>query len=125
MGASFLVLIFGAIYIPLQFVNTLLSFNFLPVIHKATRFPPLDLSEPTLIDQIWYNTLTPYDCGIVNFDTRDHLPIYIQLPLVEQLPEDRSLIKVSFRTHDSLSKYRFYTLLNNFDWKSLKSTDPC
>ena len=40
-----------------QFVNTLQSHHFFPVITKPTRFPANDNHSPSLIDHIWFNSL--------------------------------------------------------------------
>ena len=56
------------------------SYHFLPVINKPTRFSPSGIDRPSLLDHIWFNRITNYECGIIINDTTDHFPTYIHIP---------------------------------------------
>ena len=80
----------------MHFVNSMCSFNFLPVITKPTRFPTGDQhGSPSILDHIWCSKLTNVESGILLYDVTDHLPTFA---IVNDLfLPDEALIKVEFR----------------------------
>ena len=79
------------------FVDTMQSVGFLPVITKATRFPPGDShGAPSLLDHIWINRFDRYVAGIISIDNTDHCPAFIKFPML--IAADNK-VKLSFRTH--------------------------
>ena len=63
-----------------HFVDTLQSHHFFPVITLPTRYSPNDNIQPSLLDQIWCNSLNLYNAGVVRLDFTDHLPTFLQFP---------------------------------------------
>ena len=61
-----------------EFVETLLSASFLPLISKPTRVAN---QSATLIDNIFCNILPLPESGIVLSDISDHYPIFAQIPI--------------------------------------------
>ena len=88
-----------------EFINTMHSVTFTPVITKATRFPPGNSpGSPSLLDQIWTNRLGIFTGGIVLIDTTDHCPIFINVPTTTEIDNK---VKLTFRIHST-------TYINNF-----------
>ena len=88
----------------LEFKNTMQSLSFLPVITKATRFPPGNAAgSPSLLDHIWVNTIRTFSTGILNIDITDHCLTFINFPIVSKVHK----IKLSFCVHDQSSMMKF------------------
>ena len=79
-----------------NFVNSMYSLSFLPVITRPTRFPLGEqLGSPSILDHIWYNRCNAVMSGIFIFDTTDHLPTFIVLKDV--FSSSHRLVEVKFR----------------------------
>ena len=102
------------------FINCMRSFHFTPLITKATRFPTNCGEEPSLLDHIWYNSLSTFNCGIVMIDITDHLPTYVTLPNLSTT-NIQSKVKVTFRQSNEYCKLKFRADLDNFDWNLIKN----
>ena len=88
-----------------MFVSTMQSMSFLPIITKATRFPPAgSLGAPSLLDHIWLNKFSSYIAGIILIDNTDHCPTFLKLPIAG---DNNSKIKLHFRIHNSECMNRF------------------
>ena len=60
-----------------NFMTLMQSFNFLPLITKATRFPStVENYSPSLLDQIWVNSFRQFSSGIITVDVTDHCPFF-------------------------------------------------
>lgn len=103
----------------LNFMNTLFSNHFSPLITKATRYSPIDNEVPSLLDHIWINKIRPNVSGILNVDITDHLPTFINLHFKNINSTEK--IKLQFREINDVNKNRFKHLLSQFDWNSIKS----
>ena len=109
----------------LNFIDSMRSYHMYPVITKPTRFPADDSSQPSLLDMIWTNSLNIFNSGIINFDTTDHCPTFLQLPLyVSNCNNSNELIKISFRVNNDVNRQTFSSRLSEFDWLSIVSEDP-
>ena len=98
-----------------NFMTVMLSFNFLPLIAKATRFPPPGVnSSPFLLDQIWTNSFTQFSSGIITSDITGHCPTFLILPHINNVNKK---IKITFREHTDygieLFGRRVYEFVNN------------
>ena len=72
------------------FVDSLQSYNFIPVIREPTRFSPNpDIKQPTLLDHVWMNFFNFSGAGILDFDLTDHSPIYIVIDKPESVLNDK------------------------------------
>ena len=100
-----------------NFMTLMHSFNFLPLITKATRFPPPGAdSSPSLLDHIWSNSFTQFSSGIITSDITDHCPTFLILPRIKNVNEK---IKITFREHADyaieLFGRRVSEFMNNLD----------
>ena len=64
-----------------SFITLMNSYFYLPTITKATRFPNVSNYNPSNLDHIWMNKITPYKAGILNIDFTDHLPTFLHFSL--------------------------------------------
>ena len=101
----------------LEYSNLLYSHNYFCPINKPTHFSSVDGVAPTLLDHIFINKFFSYNCGIIDLDLTDHLPVYINLKF-ENI-SDNSKIKIKFRLIDDESKSVFKAALENFNWTSI------
>ena len=80
-----------------NFVDSMRSLNYLPVISRATRFPVGEAAGcPALLDHIWFNSIRGFDSGIINVDLTDHCPVFINVRTSFN-PDQK--IKLTFRLH--------------------------
>ena len=98
-----------------NFVECLQTFHFFPVINKPTRFCPSNTSSPSILDQIWSNSLCMYKSGILTYDVTDHCPTFIQFPICTSTPNDREKVKISFRLFNDDSRASFSNAINQFN----------
>jgi len=98
-----------------QFLDTLLSYGFYPLINKPTR---ITTETTTLIDNILTNIHDiQTKSGIWTVDISDHLPIFTVLPCKTRNYEiKRKFFKHNF-TQENLSKFKHE--LQQFDWDNL------
>ena len=108
-----------------RFMDLLYSYHFIPVITKPTRFSPNDLNNSSLLDHIWINKLVNYSSGVILADVTDHCPSFISLPICTNSNSQKaSKVRISFRDECQVNTDHFSELLNNFNWSSIKSSDP-
>ena len=107
------------------FSNSMNTLFFLPCIWKPTRFSPSNLSEPSLLDQIWLNNSDFYfTSGIISHDLTDHLPIFVNINLKNKSnTTEQDMIRVTFRLKTEENRQIFFDKLNSFDWNSIKHDD--
>ena len=96
-----------------QYLYQIQSLNFVPTISQATRFPPNNSTNGTLIDHIYLNFHTVFHSGIIFYDSSDHLPIFIRLP---NFREDRETFKFEFRDCTENSLEQIENELMEKDW---------
>ena len=88
-----------------EFINTMQSLSFIPIITKPTRFPPAgSRGEPSLLDHIWVNSLKEYSSGVLCVDVTDHCPVFVNVPIVHK---ENNKTKITFRTHSPHSIEKF------------------
>ena len=85
----------------------LYSKSLFSLIDKPTRYPP-DVNStvrPSLLDHIWTNCYSVLNCGLVDYDKSDHLPVYCVLKILSP-PCDNEKIKIVSRpfSEDNLIK---------------------
>ena len=105
-----------------NFVNSLHSLHFLPVIDKPTRYSDRS-AAPSLLDQIWYNRFSYHDSGIIDLNVTDHCPTFIRLLCETKSKNLSESVKVTFRCFDEICHLKFQRNLDNFDWLSILSSD--
>ena len=109
-----------------NFVETLQSHHFFPTISIPTRYPPNVNSniQPSLLDQIWVNSLNIYNSNVISYDITDHCPITLQLPIpTSNIPDKNELVKITFRVNNEVNRERFRQLIMDFDWNGMNPQD--
>ena len=105
-----------------RYIEFLQSYHYFPVITEATRYSPDNNHSPSLLDHIWVNTLNLFNSGVVNYDTLDHLPTFLQIPLPE-CTKVNDYIKISFRLNTEVNRETYRQLISDFDWSSIISSN--
>ena len=90
-----------------EFMEMMQALSFVPLITKATKFPNDDNSAPSLLDHIWFNSLTPFSSGIIAIDLTDHCPIFLNLRNINS-NKVATKIRLVFRVHHptNVEKYK-------------------
>ncbi len=93
-----------------DFLNTLYSNYFYPIIHKPTRVTD---RSATLIDNILSNCLNKeMHSGILYSDITDHFPIF-QFTVLNNNIENQANIKVTYRKYNKRNITRFKQLMKD------------
>ena len=106
----------------LNFICNMQSHNFLPLVTKPTRLPTVEGQSPSLIDNIFINSLrNKFSCSIILHDFTDHYPIILKLFLKNSTDKNNDKIKIHFRLKNEANFIRYRQSLEAFDWRSLRS----
>ena len=105
------------------FTNIMQSHHFIPSINRPTRFYS-NLHNPSLIDQIWFNTLDNFSSGVIVSDITDHCPCYLKVASFNSEIVDSEKIVVKFRLHNESNISRFRQSLVDFNWNLMVVDDP-
>ena len=98
-----------------EFITTMQSNNYFPQISRPTRFPDTNTTaSPSLLDQIRRNFHESSSSGILHLPVSDHLPIFINIPVLNQSCYD--IHKITFRLHNTANRIRFTEKLSHTDW---------
>ena len=98
-----------------NFVNSMFSLNFLPLITKPTRFPEGNQrGQPSLLDHMCYNRCSSVDSGILLYNVTDHLPTFLILSDFSVTNNDP--IKLSFLDHSESNINLFINKCAGFSW---------
>ena len=102
-----------------EFLETMYSFSYIPVINKPTR---VQKNSATLIDNIFINNINgTFDLsGILYTDVSDHFPVFYMLKNVKQ-SKDPCYIEKRLYTAANLEKVAYRLLEVN--WDSVMSTN--
>ena len=104
-----------------EYLNTLQSLNYIPLITRPTRFPEGNQNaDPSLLDHIYVNFSTPLTAGILHHKVSDHLPIFLHLSLHNQ-PNVKQTIK--FRSFTNHNKDLFTRSLSHVTWEEILTHD--
>ena len=100
-----------------EYLNMLQTFNFTPLITRATRFPQGRQSgNPALLDHIFINFTPPLYSGILHYEITDHLPIFVNL----QLPQPvQSFCTLKFRIFNKENEMKFTRKLAYIMWEEI------
>jgi len=100
-----------------NFIYTLQSLNFIPVVTKPTRFQgDGDSQSATLLDHIWTNNLVEYTSGIILYDLTDHCPTFMCFNCFREETSPHEKLKIAVRCHNSENVDRFLTALGQVEW---------
>lgn len=105
-----------------NFIDTFLSYSFLPLINKPTR---ITSSSATLIDNIFCNCVhnNNFLNGILCTDISDHLPIFCIKKTIQQNEEKVKYVKKRIFNDSSINKSR--VLVNNIEWNNIIDITDC
>ena len=101
-----------------DFLDIMLSHNFVPLTKKPTRVTD---STSTLIDNIFVNNLANITTGVIVSDISDHYPIYALLSDFRVNSRDKFCSSIRDFSDTKLSKLR--ERLSSLDWSSVYNTD--
>ena len=97
-----------------------LSYTYL--INKPTRFPAnFPQANPSLLDQIWTNSLVRCSSGIILSDVSDHYPIFIHLKF--DYSGNTDLHKISFRPQSEENISGFLLDISKLSWNDIITDD--
>ena len=100
-----------------QFLNSMQSINYVPLISRPTRFPEGNQNaQPSLLDHIYTNFLHHSIAGIIHYPITDHLPIFLNFSISES---SSSTHLIQFRHITNDSRERFKRCLINISWENL------
>ena len=103
-----------------EFIETIYSHSFFPLITKPTR---LQGNSATLIDNILCNDITNTDMvnGILYTDISDHFPVFCIDSKKERTCTDNPLTQTRIYSERSINKFKEY--LNEVDWSEVTAND--
>ena len=105
-----------------DFMDNINTYHFVPVISKPTRFAPNNSNTCSLLDQIFLNRITSYNCGIILNDLTDHLPTFIKIPFRVN-NSSTNLVRIHFRENNQNLRENFHEKLNNYDWSLIENSN--
>ena len=98
-----------------NFLDTIRSYSFLPVINKPTR---ISNNSATLIDNIFVGSPGVYVSGIITYDLSDHLPIFIIARNSFSAPALTNHV-IKFRDTSEVNLSKFCDALQCLDFSSV------
>ena len=100
-----------------EYLNMLQTFNYTPIITRATRFPEgRQLGNPALLDHIFINFTPASFSGILHYKITDHLPTFINLKLPEPI---KSNCTIKFRVFNEENERKFTRNLAFIIWEEI------
>ena len=96
-----------------NFLDVLHSSSFLPLIDKPTR---VTSSTASLIDNIFSNTLTSHEAGILVADISDHYPVFC---MSDNVIPDQGPDIIKYRPFTERNKQSFREAMLAADWQSV------
>ena len=107
-----------------NFVNSMQSLHYVPLVTKPTRFPSVQGHSPSLIDHVWVNDITrDYSCQIIANNFTDHCPIYLKIFTNRNFGVTEERREIKFRLVNDENINKFEDMLVSFDWNSLQTND--
>lgn len=98
-----------------NFIGTLQSLNFIPLVTNETRFDNNANVLPSCLDQIWTNKIIASSAGVIYYTITDHCPTFA---IWKFLSDNHSSVKhkISFRLESDENLMMFREYLSNYDW---------
>ena len=109
-----------------NFLSTMQTLNFFIHISRPTRFPiGNQTGSPSLLDHIFTNFHHNFQTGILHYDISDHLPVFINIPLLFKDNSENSCqtIKKQYRIYSIANKSKFTDLVSNTNWDLLMNSN--
>ena len=89
------------------------SIKYIPLISRPTRFPECQQNgQESLLDHIYTNFIHQSISGILHYKITDHLPIFINMSIADNLSQTK---KIQFRHFTEENKQLFTRNLINVD----------
>ena len=107
-----------------NYLSSLFSYNYIPVITKPTRFPAQQISSgsPTNLDHIFINKLSIFKSAILDYDISDHCGTTVTFDFFDY-PANPSLSeKISFRPYSDDKFLNLQLQLSSTNWDNLLSS---
>ena len=105
-----------------RYKTLLQSYRLIPVISKPTRFSNNSDNSimPTLLDHTWFNSLSNYTSGIIDFDLTDHCPTFLNFNYLSENENNSSkFVKIKFRLKNEESISKFARNIDSMDWETI------
>ena len=104
-----------------NFLTTLQSVNFYPLVSKPTRFPDENQAcLPSLLDHVFTHFIETMTPGIFHFRISDHMPISLHLAT----PHTQNKVhRVNTRIFNDERKTRFTEALTELNWNEILISD--
>ena len=101
-----------------DYVSCMRSHRFIPTISCATRFPPNSDSgiSPSLLDHLWYDSLSNFHSGTIDIDISDHCPTFLLFNSDFDEPSENVKKKIQFRLKNKECIDKFHTELQTMNW---------
>ena len=108
-----------------NFMFSMQSLHFIPLVTKPTRYPPVASQSPTLLDHVWINDINLiYACKILSIDFTDHFPIFLKIvSSPSEFRNSQEKIQIKFRYINDHNKSIFEEAVRCFDWSLIRSDD--
>lgn len=98
----------------LNYIQTLHSHHFTQTITQATRIPPNNTDNLSLIDHTWINSDIHIKSGVFEIDITDHFPTFTLLNM--QTVKQNETYKKIHRVHNETNIINFMQKLSNYVW---------
>ena len=90
------------------------------MVNKPTRFDSnSNRYQPSLLDHIWINFVTPYSSGILLADISDHCPTFLNLSGLNTKSNNFSASKIEFNSYTKSSVDFFLYELSLINWNNI------
>ena len=101
--------------------NSMRSYFFLPIITDVTRYPANEISQPSLLDHVWFNFVNcKCQSTILLTDQTDHNPVVINIEINSII---NNMIRISFRDQSKKCVDYFRRCLNCIQWDVQNDSD--
>ena len=105
-----------------NYLATLQSLNYIPIINRPTRFPEGNQTgNESLLDHIYVNFTLPSVSGILQYEITDHLPVFLNILLPQQ--HTNLSYQIKFRIFSENNRQLFTRNLCTVEWERMLSAD--
>ena len=102
-----------------EYVNSLNSMHFIPIINIPTRLSTNAINSPgTNLDHIWVNKIIPYFSGVLKYDLTDHCPVFFHFKFSVSNYFNLQQ-KISFRPYSESNFTSLCTELSSVNWDNI------
>ena len=104
-----------------NYLSSLFSYSYIPVITKPTRFPAhqLTASYPTNLDHIFINKVTTFKSAILDYDLSDHCGTTVTFDFFDSPVNLITNEKITFRPYSDENFLNLQFQLSSTNWDNL------